>query len=70
MKFLKPRRQGLSVGDVMEIPYKANHGVPGKDQSYWIDSTPDTDYPQLKEAVHVDVAVLGGGIAGSQRHCF
>ncbi len=48
----------------MEIPYKADHGVPGKAQSFWIDSTPDTDYPPLKEGVSVDVAVLGGGIAG------
>ena len=32
--------------------------------SYWIDSTPTTDYPPLTPSVTVDVAVLGGGIAG------
>jgi glycine/D-amino acid oxidase-like deaminating enzyme len=48
----------------MEIPYKANHGVPGKGQSYWIESAGDTGYPPLTAGVGVDVAVLGGGIAG------
>ena len=32
--------------------------------SYWIDSTPDTDYPPLDGSVEVDVAVLGAGITG------
>ncbi|HTX44418.1 MAG TPA: FAD-dependent oxidoreductase, partial [Methanocella sp.] len=54
---------GLTV-NVMETPYKANHGVPGKDQSFWVESAPDTDHPPLKGDVSVDVAVLGGGIAG------
>ena len=38
--------------------------MPGKAESYWIDSTPDTSYPMMKEDLKVDVAVLGGGIAG------
>jgi glycine/D-amino acid oxidase-like deaminating enzyme/nitrite reductase/ring-hydroxylating ferredoxin subunit len=38
--------------------------VPGKDISYWIDSTPATHYPPMESGIHVDVAVLGGGIAG------
>jgi glycine/D-amino acid oxidase-like deaminating enzyme/nitrite reductase/ring-hydroxylating ferredoxin subunit len=33
-------------------------------ESFWIASTPDTDYPALEGDVEVDVAVLGGGIAG------
>src|SRR3954454_9388264 len=36
----------------------------GKNTSLWVDTTPDSAYPFLKPGVHVDVAVLGGGIAG------
>jgi glycine/D-amino acid oxidase-like deaminating enzyme/nitrite reductase/ring-hydroxylating ferredoxin subunit len=36
----------------------------GKNTSLWVDSAPETDYPVLKPGLHVDVAVLGGGIAG------
>lgn len=38
--------------------------LPAKSVSYWIDTTPDTDYPILKEGISVDAAVIGGGIAG------
>ncbi|MCU1616781.1 MAG: FAD-dependent oxidoreductase, partial [Frankiales bacterium] len=38
--------------------------LPGTPGSYWIDSTPMTSYPQLADDTEVDVAVLGGGIAG------
>ena len=38
--------------------------LPGTPESYWIDSTPTTSYPPLTEDVDVDVAVIGGGIAG------
>jgi glycine/D-amino acid oxidase-like deaminating enzyme/nitrite reductase/ring-hydroxylating ferredoxin subunit len=37
---------------------------PGTDESYWIDSTPTTFYPPLTDDLHVDVVVIGGGIAG------
>jgi len=33
-------------------------------KSYWIDSTPNTDYPSLNETVTVDVAIVGGGMVG------
>ena len=36
----------------------------GKHLSYWIDTTPRTDYPTLPGAVSADVAVLGGGLVG------
>src|SRR3954469_22249137 len=36
----------------------------GKNTSLWVDSAPETDYPVLRAGLHVDVAVLGGGIAG------
>jgi glycine/D-amino acid oxidase-like deaminating enzyme/nitrite reductase/ring-hydroxylating ferredoxin subunit len=32
--------------------------------SFWIQTTPDTDYPPLEGSVDVDVAVIGAGIAG------
>lgn len=35
-----------------------------KHLSFWIDTTPRTDYPPLRGDVSVDVAVLGGGITG------
>jgi glycine/D-amino acid oxidase-like deaminating enzyme/nitrite reductase/ring-hydroxylating ferredoxin subunit len=36
----------------------------GKNTSLWVDTAPGTDYPVLTPGLHVDVAVLGGGIAG------
>lgn len=33
-------------------------------QSYWIASTPETNYPVLNEDVKVDVAIVGGGMVG------
>src|SRR4051794_25822335 len=36
----------------------------GRNTSLWVDTAPETDYPVLRAGMHVDVAVLGGGIAG------
>src|SRR3954467_8611207 len=36
----------------------------GKNTSVWVDTTESTDYPVLTPGLHVDVAVLGGGMAG------
>lgn len=36
----------------------------GRHLSYWIDTTPRTDYPALSGDVSADVAVLGGGLVG------
>lgn len=33
-------------------------------QSYWMASTPTTNYPALTEDIKVDVAIVGGGIVG------
>lgn len=33
-------------------------------QSYWIASTPTTDYPKLTEDIKVDVLIVGGGMSG------
>lgn len=36
----------------------------GKLKPFWIENTPDTNYPDLKESLTVDVTILGAGIAG------
>ncbi len=33
-------------------------------KSYWLDSTPKTNYPSLEEDIKVDVAIIGGGMVG------
>ena len=33
-------------------------------QSYWLASTPKTDYPTLDEDIDVDIVIVGGGLAG------
>lgn len=33
-------------------------------KSFWMKNTPETNYPVLDEGLSVDVAILGGGIAG------
>jgi glycine/D-amino acid oxidase-like deaminating enzyme/nitrite reductase/ring-hydroxylating ferredoxin subunit len=38
--------------------------VSGAAESYWMDSTPSTAHPPVTGDVEVDVAVIGGGIAG------
>jgi glycine/D-amino acid oxidase-like deaminating enzyme len=38
--------------------------IPTKHVSYWIDSTPETGYPELPGDLSVDVAVVGAGIVG------
>ncbi|MDQ3733580.1 MAG: FAD-dependent oxidoreductase [Actinomycetota bacterium] len=38
--------------------------LPGIAESYWMQSTPSTDHPELGVDIEVDVVVVGGGIAG------
>jgi RNA polymerase-binding transcription factor DksA len=38
--------------------------LPGIAESYWMETTPTTAYPPLTSDLDVDVAVIGGGIAG------
>jgi glycine/D-amino acid oxidase-like deaminating enzyme/nitrite reductase/ring-hydroxylating ferredoxin subunit len=38
--------------------------LPGTSESYWIESTDPTSYPQLTDDLAVDVVVVGAGIAG------
>ncbi len=36
----------------------------GRHRSFWIDTTPETNFPPLQEEVDVDVAIIGAGITG------
>ncbi len=38
--------------------------LPGKPVSLWLATTPETDFPAMAKDISVDVAVVGGGIAG------
>ena len=33
-------------------------------KSYWLESTERTNYPKLDENIHVDIAIVGGGMVG------
>ncbi|MEN6513263.1 FAD-dependent oxidoreductase [Methanoculleus sp.] len=41
-----------------------NGGLPGKAESYWIDTSPETGFPPLDGGGRMDVTVIGAGIAG------
>ncbi len=43
---------------------KASNQMAGTHRSLWLATTPGTSYPPLTDDVHVDVAIVGGGIAG------
>lgn len=43
---------------------KANSTLQNPPKSFWIASTPKTDYPTLNEDLKVDVAIIGGGMVG------
>lgn len=40
------------------------YNLPGRAESYWLATTPDSNYPVLPGDVRVDVAIIGGGIVG------
>lgn len=43
---------------------KGDNSILGEDTSIWLATTPETDFPALEGDVTVDVAIVGGGIAG------
>ncbi|RXA20566.1 FAD-dependent oxidoreductase [Methanosarcina sp. MSH10X1] len=38
--------------------------LPGRAESYWLATTPESNYPFLSGDISVDVAIIGGGIVG------
>ncbi|MDN7023323.1 FAD-dependent oxidoreductase [Methanoculleus sp. FWC-SCC1] len=48
----------------MTDPGRETPEIPGRAESLWIATTPETDYPPLPGGLEVDVAIIGGGIAG------
>jgi glycine/D-amino acid oxidase-like deaminating enzyme/nitrite reductase/ring-hydroxylating ferredoxin subunit len=61
----EPRPVGVDRNDEAESGYAGSMTtVSGTSESYWMDSTPATAYPPVTRALEVDVAVIGGGIAG------
>jgi ribulose 1,5-bisphosphate synthetase/thiazole synthase len=38
--------------------------LPDKETSYWEAATKTVNYPQLKDDVEADIAIVGGGISG------
>lgn len=43
---------------------ESGYTLPGRAESYWIATTPESNYPALPGDIRVDVAILGGGIVG------
>ncbi|MGW7412319.1 FAD-dependent oxidoreductase [Streptomyces sp. NPDC054863] len=46
------------------IPEPAPGPLPGRDESYWMATSPSTSLPPLRADAETDVVVVGGGIAG------
>ena len=38
--------------------------ITGKEVSFWLESSPSTNFPKLDKRLKVDAIILGGGIAG------
>jgi glycine/D-amino acid oxidase-like deaminating enzyme/nitrite reductase/ring-hydroxylating ferredoxin subunit len=43
---------------------ETGYDLPGRAESYWLASTPESSYPALQDDIRVDVAIIGGGIVG------
>ncbi|SDJ57772.1 FAD-dependent oxidoreductase [Streptomyces indicus] len=52
------------MGTHRTSPSSAAELLPGRDESYWMASSPSTALPPLTEDTEADVVVVGGGIAG------
>jgi glycine/D-amino acid oxidase-like deaminating enzyme/nitrite reductase/ring-hydroxylating ferredoxin subunit len=50
------------MGDIMQNLMDKTLSKPV--ESYWIGTTPQTDYPALKENIKTDILIVGGGITG------
>ncbi len=53
------------MNDLDDTPGRSREQGTGRGgPSFWIGTTPETDYPQLTDQISVDVAVVGAGITG------
>ncbi len=43
---------------------KKEEKIMGKEVSFWLESSPATDFPKIEKGLRVDAVILGGGIAG------
>jgi len=43
---------------------ETGYTLPGRAESYWLATTPESNYPVLSGDISVDVAIIGGGIVG------
>ncbi len=48
----------------MESKREYDYILPGRAESYWLATVPEPSYPALKGDIRVDIAIIGGGIAG------
>lgn len=61
---VKEKSKVNEEGIVMPDQNKTDYALPGKAKSYWVATTPESNYPALSGDIRVDVAIIGGGIAG------
>jgi glycine/D-amino acid oxidase-like deaminating enzyme/nitrite reductase/ring-hydroxylating ferredoxin subunit len=54
----------MRIAEAAPTPDSGNQITTSAEESLWLSTTPLTDYPNLSDDLEVDVAVLGGGIAG------
>ena len=40
------------------------NGLPQLPESYWMATTPETDYPALESDIETEIAIIGGGLVG------
>ena len=59
-------REPLQIFVVKDMANRKETGytLPGRAESYWLATTPESNYPVLPGDISVDVAIIGGGIVG------
>lgn len=48
----------------MANPKEFDYILPGRAESYWLATTPESNYSALQGDIRVDIAIIGGGIVG------
>src|SRR4051812_34616295 len=52
------------MGEIKSETAAQDQDLPGEPVSLWLATTPETNYSALADSLSVDVAIVGGGIAG------